>query len=65
MLVNMMLNTRGLCSAASKQLFVQEMSDSIVLSAGRPQTEWIPIYFLSPCPFSVKVGGIKFDGDLK
>lgn len=45
MFVNMMWNTRGLCLAVSKQLFVFDMLDSIVPLPGRPKPEWIPIYF--------------------
>lgn len=65
MFVSIVLNTRGLCLAVSEQIFVFEMQDSIVLPPGSPQPEWIPIYFLSPHPFSVKVGSIMFDGELK
>lgn len=65
MFVNMMFRIRGLCLAVSKHLFVFEMLDSIVPPPGRTQPEWIPIYFPSPHPFSVKVGSIKFDGKLK
>lgn len=65
MFVNMMLSMRGLCLAVSKQLFVFEMLDSIVLPPGKHQPEWIPIYFPSPHPFRVKVGSIKFDGERK
>lgn len=63
--VNMMLSMRGLCLSVSKQLFVFAMLDSIMRPAGRPQPEWIPIYFPSPYPSSVKVASIRFDGNLK
>lgn len=64
MFVNMMWSMGGLCLALSRRLFMFEMLDSIVLALGELQPEWIPIYFLSPHPFSVKVGSIKLDGKL-
>lgn len=56
-------NRIWLCLAPSKQLFVLEMLDLIVLPPDLGLNRFPSVF--QTHPFSVKVGSIRFDGQLK